>query len=126
MDVSVVINGHLAGFGSTHNSHDGYFVDEHTYKVVDKYNISVLDIPDNFKVELFGDVIIKGYTPADEPRVSAKLYRQGYETIKDEDRARVWYVCADIDKSSVKVETVTREINTKLSWLDAINKLILQ
>lgn len=126
MDISVVINGQLAGCATNHNSHDGYFVDEHTYKVVEKYNIATLDIPDNFKVELFGDVIIKGYTPEDEPRVSAKLYRQGYESITDEDRASVWYVCADIDKSSVKVETVTREINAELPWLDAkVEKAVL-
>lgn len=114
MDTQCVINGNLAGFGTNHNVRDGYFVDSHTYKAAEKYNIASITIPDNFKVELFAEC-----NDRNEKETSAafnKLYRNKYPEITDEDKTAIWYVSADVDKSKVKVESVTREINTKLPW----------
>ena len=63
-----VINGNVAGFGNN-NSSDGYFADEYTYKAMRKYNVSTEGIPDNFKVELFGETnsSFKTALPDDSP-----------------------------------------------------------
>ncbi len=114
MDTQCVINGDLAGFGTNNNTRDGYFADAYTYKAAEKYNIASLNIPDNFKVELFMECSHKN-----EKETSIafnKLYRDKYLEITDEDKAAIWYVSADIDKSKVKVDSVTREINAKLPW----------
>ncbi|MBP3360876.1 MAG: DUF4179 domain-containing protein [Clostridia bacterium] len=117
-NIQCVIDGKLAGFGTNHNTRDGYFADNYTYKAAEKYNIASLQIPDSFKIELFGEV-----NESDEKESSEafhKLYRDKYSEITDEDKAGIWYLSADIDKSKVKVESVTREINTKLPWTGSI------
>ncbi|MDO5396951.1 MAG: DUF4179 domain-containing protein [bacterium] len=110
MNVECVINGSVAGL-SNHNSYDGYFADNYTYKVAAKYNFVTQNVPDIFKVELFADMTNQGYDS-----VFDKLFKDEYDMITDEDKENIWYVSAEADKSKVKVETVTKEINQKLPW----------
>lgn len=116
MNVDIVINGEIAGWSSNHNTVDGYFIDNYTYKAAAKYNVAYLDIPDIFKVELFGDVILPD---EDVSEVYSKLFKDGkYNEISEEDKASLWYVSADVDKEKVKVDTVSKEINAKLPWME--------
>lgn len=116
INTQCVINGELVDAETNHNTRDGYFVDSYTYKAAEKYNIAPLDIPDNFKLELFAELIDDGYK---EMSVLERLYRCSFSEFTDEEKAKVWYVSADIDKSKVKVESVTREINAELPWVGA-------
>lgn len=111
MSVQCVINGEIAGIGSNHNTFDSYFEDNYTYKAVEKYNISGENIPDIFKVELYGELMDEEYNSMP---VYEKMYRG--EELTDDDKARLWYVSAEADKSAVEVESITREINTNLPW----------
>ncbi len=108
-----VINGNVAGFGNN-NSSDGYFADEHTYKAMRKYNVSTEGIPDNFKVELFGETnsSFKTALPDDSP--FNLIWKDIASEITDEQKASVWYVCADVDKSAAEVETASRDIGVTL------------
>ena len=108
-----VINGNVAGFGNN-NSSDGYFADEYTYKAMRKYNVSTEGIPDNFKVELFGETnsSFKTALPDDSP--FNLIWKDIASEITDEQKASVWYVCADVDKSAAEVETASRDIGVTL------------
>ncbi len=108
-----IINGNVAGFGNN-NSSDGYFADEYTYKAMRKYNISTETIPDNFKVELFGETnsSFKTALPDDSP--FNLIWKDIASEITDEQKAGVWYVCADVDKSAAEVETASRGIGVTL------------
>lgn len=114
MDTQCVINGALAGFDTNHNTRDGYFVDNYTYKAAEKYNIASMEIPDSFKVELFAER--NSYNEKQCSAAFNKLYLNKYSEITDEEKAEIWYLSADIDKSKIKVESVTKEINTRLPW----------
>ena len=108
-----VINGALAGFAN-HNSRYGYFADPYTYKAAEKYNAALSDIPDIFTVELYA------YKDSDKGiPVLEKLYTENIDKITDEDKAEVWYVSTEVNKSKVKVNCVTRDINIKLPWTGA-------
>lgn len=76
-----------------HNEYEGYFLDSRTYKGAAKYNVSGMEIPDNFTLGFS-----VSYAPSDD---SSKTY------------AKI-SLSSDIDKSKVKVNTVTREINLPL------------
>lgn len=116
MGVDIAINGQMAGWETNHNTIDGYFVDNYTYKSAAKYNVAGVDIPDIFKVELFGEVIYPDREPSE---AYLKLFKMdGYEEMTAEDFASIWYVSADVDKSKVKVATVSKDINAKLTWMD--------
>lgn len=116
MQVDIAINGQLAGMDANHNTVDGYFVDNYTYKSAAKYNVAYLDIPDIFKVELFGEVV----KPDEElSEAYLKLFKMGgYGEMTEEDKASLWYISADVDKSKVKVESETKDINEKLTWME--------
>lgn len=118
MDIQVVINGQLAGFESNHNTQEGYFADNYTYKAAEKYNIASLNIPDSFKVEIFGELVDDNFDW--ENSAYSRLFKMGDTTvdISDEDKASLWYVSADVDKSQVKVNSVTKDLNAKLPWVD--------
>lgn len=117
--VECAINGKTVLFAN-HNVHDGYFADDHTYKGVDKYNISAADIPDDFKVELYG------YAPDKKGNDTIeKLYADPPEFISDEEKQQLWYIGADIDKSKVKVDSLIKEVNQKLPWSGAtVDKVV--
>lgn len=114
--VDCVLNSQLAGYYSNHNSLDGYFDDPYTYHAAMKYNISTLNIPDRFKVEL---IAYESNMVKDNDPLIETLYVGDSVELTDDEKARVLYICADIDKSSVKVESCTKEINTKLPWSGA-------
>ncbi len=108
-----VINGSVAGFGNN-NSSDGYFADEHTYKAMRKYNVSTEGIPDNFKVELFGETNSSFKTALPDSSPFNLIWSDRASEITDEQKATVWYVCADVDKSAAEVETASRDIGVTL------------
>lgn len=108
--VDCVINGSLAGCNN-HNSRYGYFSDPYTYKVAEKYNVATSDIPEIFTVELYAYKIAE-----DENPIVEKLYNENIKNITDEDRAAVWYVNTNINKSNAKLNCVTKDINIKLPW----------
>lgn len=112
VDTEVVIDGVLAGYGTNHNRREGYFLDNYTYKAAYKFNIAAKNISDNFTIELFADIGGSKENPA-----FTKLYNNEYAAINDTDKAGLWYIAADVDKSTVKTATVTKEINTALPWL---------
>lgn len=116
MGVEIAINGEIAGWHFNHNTVDGYFVDNYTYKSAAKFNVAGADIPDIFKVELFGEVVYPDREPSE---TYLKLFKMGgYVEMTEEDIASIWYVSADVDKSKVKVNTVSKDINAKLTWMD--------
>lgn len=116
MEVDIAINGEMAGWTTNHNTIDGYFADNYTYKSAAKFNVAGMEIPDVFNVELFGEVV---YPDSELSEAYLKLFKMGgYEEMTDEDKASMWYVSADVNKSKVKVATVTKDINAKLTWTD--------
>lgn len=116
MGVEIAINGELAGYASNHNTVDGYFVDNYTYKSAAKYNVAGRDIPDIFKVELFGEVV---YADGELSETYLKLFKMGrYPELTEEEKASLWYISADVDKSKVKVESVIKDIYARLTWMD--------
>ena len=118
------INGRLAGYDSNNNNGDSYFADEYTYKAMRKYNISTETIPDNFKVELFGEAnaAFKTALPDDSP--FNLIWQDKVSEITDEQKSTVWYVCADVDKSAAKVESVTHDIGVTLDSGIIIDKAV--
>lgn len=116
MEVEIAINGEMAGWDTNHNTTDGYFVDNYTYKSAAKYNVAGKNIPDIFKVELFGEVV----KPHEElSEIYLKLFKMGgLGELTEEDKAAIWYVAADVDKAKVKVDTVSKDINAKLTWVN--------
>lgn len=116
MNVDIAINGEMAGWNTNHNTVDGYFVDNYTYKSAAKYNVAGKNIPDIFKVELFGEVV----KPDGElSETYLKLFKMGgCSELTEEDKAAIWYVAADVDKAKVKVDTVSKDINAKLTWVN--------
>ncbi len=118
MITECMINGSYAGRGN-HNSYDGYFEDNYTYKAASKYNVAVSDIPDNFKVELYADIVSKEESVKNNAVIS-KLYDDKLKQITDDERASVWYISADVDKSKVKLESITKEIGVRLNWSGAM------
>ena len=118
------INGSVAGYDSNNNNGDGYFADEYTYKAMRKYNISAETIPDNFKVELFGEV--NGSFVNDPPGNSLfdLIWSDRLGEITDEQKANAWYVCADVDKSATEVETMSCDIGVTLDSGIIIDKAV--
>lgn len=116
MAVEIAINGEIAGWDANHNTVDGYFADNYTYKSAAKYNVAGKNIPDIFKVELFGEVV----KPDEElSETYLKLFKMGgYNELTEEDKASLWYISADVDKSKVKVDSVVKKINAKLPWME--------
>lgn len=96
------INGEYADIFN-HNDEEGYFADPNTYKGVKKYNVSGMNIPDNFNLEFFIT-----YTPDYENEEDVRDFTE------NNDKALILSVSADIDKSKVKVNTITKELNLPL------------
>lgn len=124
----VAVDGKLMGYNSNHSEFDGYFEDVYTMKLVQKLNVSTEEIPDKFKLEILA---------ADNPAKSdwdvdlRRLYQYEGDNaptvdLTDEEKSKILYVCADIDKSKIKVNSVTKEINVPL-WDDraVAEKIIL-
>ena len=93
------------------NTSDGYYVDDHTYKGVYKYNISSMDVPERFKLELYTEFRDETKNEFDPEY----LYQEQLE-LTDTDKEKLLYVSSEIDKSEVTVATKTVEVNKKLDW----------
>ncbi|MCH5186689.1 MAG: DUF4179 domain-containing protein, partial [Oscillospiraceae bacterium] len=99
-----------------YNSRDGYYADPYTYKAAYKFNVATGVIPEIFKTEI--------YMGSYDSAAMIKLYKDTADEITDEEMAEVWYVSADVDKSAVKVETFTKDINVTLSPGIRIDKVV--
>lgn len=112
----VAVNGKLMGYNSNHSDFDGYFEDCYTMKLVQKLNVSTQEIPDKFKLEILAaDNLAK----SDWGVELSRLYNyEGDEApivdLTEEEKSKILYVSADIDKSKIKVNSVTKEINIPL------------
>ncbi len=106
------LNGKLAG-ASNHNTDEGYYLNGNTtYKGVKKYNISSMEVPDNFKLELYSEIdVIK----SDIINKNDNFYSDEYN-ITDKDKENILYVSADINKSKTKVNTITKNVNKELKF----------
>ncbi len=110
--VMCLLNGAGADMDN-HNTYAGYQVNEHTLKFAAKYNIAGLELSDNFQLELIG-------LPYDEQKsniqqmnhISTKVYAG--ETLTAEELEQILYMNAEIDKSAVKINTVSKELNIPL------------
>ena len=118
------INGELAGYSNNNNKADSYFADEYTYKAMRKYNVSAESIPDNFKVELFGEMNAAFKKELPDNSLFNLVWQNKVDEITDEQKSDVWYVCADVDKSAAKVESVTRDIGVTLDSGIIIDKAV--
>ncbi|MDD6484622.1 MAG: DUF4179 domain-containing protein [Clostridiales bacterium] len=117
MGMECVINDTLAGYGTNNNKHDGYFADNYTYKGVCKYNAVLMPSSDIVKVELYGDIGFYKENP-----IFNKLYTDSSQ-ITDEEREKIWYIKTEVNKSKVRVESVTREINAPF-WGGEVEKAV--
>lgn len=112
-DIQCVINGKLASIGNN-NHENGYFVDKYTYKCASKYNVSKFDVPNKFNLELYAFVSKADISEENYPAAFTKLFNGQYDSITDEDKKAIWYLSTDIDKSKVKIDSITKDINLKL------------
>lgn len=106
-DIQCVINGKLTGV-SNNNHENGYFVDQHTYKCAKKYNVSGYNIPNKFNLELFAFISKADTSEENYPVAFTKLFNGQYDGITDNDKNAVWYISTDIDKSKVKISSITK------------------
>ena len=113
-----IINGKLTNL-SNNNHENGYFVDQHTYKCAKKYNVSGYNIPNKFSLELFAFISKADTSEENYPVAFTKLFNGQYDGITDNDKNAVWYISTDIDKSKVKISSITKDINLKLPNSDA-------
>lgn len=125
----VAIDGRLVSYFTNHSTFDGYFEDCYTMKFVQKLNVASQDIPDKFKLEIIAaDNLAKSGWGVDLSRFYSNEDNSGVPVINltDEEKSKILYVSADVDKSKIKVNSVTKEINVPL-WNENIvaEKVIL-
>lgn len=85
----------------------------------EKYNVSGYNIPNKFSLELFAFISKADTSEENYPVAFTKLFNGQYDGITDNDKNAVWYISTDIDKSKVKVNSTTKDINLKLPNSDA-------
>ncbi len=119
--VECIIDGVIGIYGNNNNV-EGYFADDRTYKGVMKLNVSTRDIPDDFKLELLMaddsqsmDIIDRLYA-ANGSDENAELTETEKESLL--------YISADIDKSAVEVNSLTKDINKELWHGVELEKLV--
>ena len=119
MWVEVRINGqHDVSVAGNHSSTQGYFADRYTFKTVYKYNISASELPDTIKVEVLADK-----HDSENPINLTELQNRA---LTDEEKSRIWYVSADIDRKAAKEATVIAKTNINIPDTDAsIEKIVL-
>lgn len=121
------VNGRVIGYDTNHSDYEGYYEDEYTAKMVQKFNVSTLNIPDKFKLELMAQSTGK---PDNGAGLSSLYnYAEGKAptvNLTDEEKSKILYVSADIDISEIKVNTVSKDTNIPL-WNEksAVEKIIL-
>ena len=81
--------------------------------------MSGYNIPNKFNLELFAFISKADTSEENFPVAFTKLLNGQYDGITDDDKNSVWYISTDIDKSKVKVSSITKDINLKLPNSDA-------
>lgn len=107
-DIVCRLNGKPLGF-TNHNTYEGYYKNPNTYKGVYKYNISTMNVPDNFNIEIYARTAIG---------VCEDLYAEELVPTENE-KEKLLYLSVDIDKSDIKINTVQKNINKSLDWTGA-------
>lgn len=127
MRADAAVNGRVIGYDTNHSEYEGYYEDAYTAKMVQKFNVSTLNIPEKFKLELMAQSAAKhdgiselsslyNYAEGKAPTVN----------LTDEEKSKILYVSADIDISKIKVNTVSKDTNIPL-WNEksVVEKIIL-
>lgn len=115
MWADVAVDGRVIGYNANHSEYEGYYEDAHTAKMAQKINVSMLNIPDKFKLELMA----RSAEKQDGIAELSSLYNyseSGTTTVNltEEEKSKILYVSADIDVSQIKVNTVSKDINIPL------------
>ncbi|MCD8390301.1 MAG: DUF4179 domain-containing protein [Firmicutes bacterium] len=85
------INGYLADNSDTY----GYYVDDYTYKRAEKYDISQMNIPDDFTFEMYSAPRYEDLPDFEE----GYLYRE-YLELTEDDKAKLAYLSLETKKST--------------------------
>lgn len=115
MRADAAVNGRVIGYDANHSEYEGYYEDAYTAKMVQKLNVSTLNIPDKFKLELMAQSAAK----QDGIAELSSLYNyseSGTTTVNltEAEKSKILYVSADIDISQIKVNTISKDINVPL------------
>lgn len=90
------LNGQIISDENNSSSH-GYYVDDYTYRIALKYNISQFDIPEEFMLELYS---VPGYE--DRGEFEDGYLSQEYLTLTEDDKSKLVYLCVETNKSSIE------------------------
>ena len=105
--VTCLIDGKAMEFESNHNRRSYYSEDNQTLRFAEKYNISTVELPDKFSLELVGD---PNYQNSSD--ITNKIW-QG-KKLTDNEKAGLLYIKAEIDKSAVRAESITKKLDIPL------------
>lgn len=75
--------------------------------------MSGYNIPNKFNLELFAFISKADTSEENFPVAFTKLLNGQYDGITDDDKNSVWYISTDIDKSKVKVSSITKDLKFK-------------
>lgn len=113
------VNGQLMGYGN-HNERDGYFADDYTYKGVEKWNVAAVNIPEQFKLELYSRDFLG--EPMEE---EYQYFSDELLNLTEEDISKLLYVSTSAKKSVIETNSLVKDINKKftLEYYDENNNL---
>ena len=106
------INGYLTGNGSNSERY-GYYVDDYTYKIVEKYNVSQMNIPEVFTFEMYSSPRYDELSKFED----GYLY-QDYLNLTEEDKAKLVYISFETKKSTVETENISYEPKQQFVYKD--------
>ena len=106
------INGYLVGNENGGDKH-GYYVDDYTYKMVVKYNVSQINIPEEFTFEMYSSPRYDELSNFED----GYLYQE-YLNLTEEDKAKLVYLSFETKKSTIETENVNYEMNQQFAYSD--------
>ena len=106
------INGYIVGNENGGGIH-GYYVDDYTYKTVVKYNISQMDIPEEFTFEMYSSLRYDELSNFED----GYLYQE-YLDLTEDDKAKLVYLSLETKKSTIEIENVNYEPNQQFVYSD--------
>lgn len=104
------INGYLVSGENNGNTY-GYYVDDYTYRTAVKYNISQMDIPEEFTFEMYS---LPRYDELSNFK-EGYLY-QDYLNLTEEDKSKLMYISLETKKSTVETENISYELNQQFTY----------